>query len=188
MATITKVLDFYELKDAGVYALSADGAALTYGSKIDVPGVMEIQISAGDTRQIKLSGDNKIRRLAGRELSRRVRVRHSAASFDLFAALTGGTAATGGTSPSSTSSFTQLGADEFPYFKVAGLIHKAKDNGTENGANGVLNYYKCKITAPPTVTAGADGYIWEWEAEAIPTEFDDKMWDVTAYETAASLA
>ncbi len=187
MAAVTKNVDLYELKDAKVYALTADGAALTYGTGQDIPGIMSLAVSAGDTRQIKLVGDNKIRRIAGRILSIKIRATHSAASFDVFATLTGGTAAAAGTTPTTTSSFTQKGADQYGYIKIAGLIANAKDIGTENGANAILTVYKAKLTAQPGFTSDEKGMEWSWEAEAIPTEFDDKIWDITVDETAATL-
>lgn len=188
MSAVTKTPVLYELKDSGVYALTADGAAVSYGSKNDIPGIMSIELSAGETRTGKLMGDNRIHELFGRTLSRRVRVQHSAASWDVFAAITGATAATAGTTPNSTASYTEKGADEYPYFKIAGLIHKAKDFGTVNGANAVLTVYKCKLLGPPTTTFNEQGAVWQWEAEAIPTTADDKIDDITNYETATTLS
>lgn len=188
MSAVGKKPVTFELADAAIYALSADGTSLTYGSKIDIPGVMEVTLTPGEVRTVKMQGDNKIHEIHTRVLSYKVKARMSAADFDVFAALTGGTAATAGTTPNTTSSITVKDTDTASYFKLSSLTARAVDYGTANGANGKFNAYKVKMTSPPVVPFGANEQVWEWEGEAIGTSNDNKIWDFTHNETAATLA
>lgn len=188
MSAVGKKWVAHELKDAAIYPLTADGAALTYGSKVDIPGAIVIELSPGEVRSVTLQGDAKIHDIHSKVLSYRVRVRMSSIDADVFAAITGGTAATSGTTPNTTASFTAKGADLPGYFKVAGLSTKAKDFGSENGANDGLTLYKCKMVSPPVYAKSNDGLDVSWEAVAIPTTYDDKIKDEVFYETAATLS
>lgn len=183
---ISTVSTILQIDDAKVAKLAADtSAALTYATSVDVPGIREI----GATKVIDhrtLDGDNK--RLAAESRVRAVdlSVKNAKVSLDALAVILGGAVAGSGVTPNQKQTYTLLGADKSPYFKLEGQS-KSTTGDSGDVADAHVVWYKCKVTGGE-YAIGEDYAIVSFAATAIPTVKDDKIEEIVFNETATAIA
>lgn len=191
MAQVGKDWDLYRLKDAKVYELTADSSSgLTYGTGKDVPGIVEVAIET-EYESVEFRGDDRVRRVESKAFKGTIRVRTETLPADVRTVIEGGTVtqtaeSTSGAGDSKTE-YLVKGADAPKYFKLAGLIPHARETGKETGKSATFNVYKAKLTGTVRQVFNAEPFRYEFEATIIPTENNDKLWDITGHENDATL-
>lgn len=109
----------YGVNDAAVYKLTTDpsGAAPTYATKVDVPGVKSLDMGL-DVKTQTLRGDNAL--LAADSVLEQVKgkLTYAKFSFDVWAAMLSSTVADSGTTPNQKSTMTVAQTDAPAYHKI----------------------------------------------------------------------
>lgn len=184
---ISKEFSAARLHDAQIASLTADTtSALTYGSLVDLGGVIELK-TAAEIDYRELEGDNQI--LASHAILKAIDidVQQARITLDALAILIGGAVAASGTTPNQKQTYTVLATDEAKHFKIEG-----QSKGVDAAGGDVKDYhevyYKCKLSGTVDWTLGADYAKVSFKARAIPTVNNKKIMDMVANETAAAIA
>jgi len=185
---LTTTVKILELADAKIAAMTADSdTAPTYGTSVDVPGVMKIGV-APKMENKKLYGDNKLLDIWSKVTEVELDVECAQLSLDAMKVIMGGTVTAGGTTPNQTQTYSLKGTDPSPgYFKIEGQWLYA-----DTGVGDVhIVLYKVKVTDPPSYEVqGADGNFGtvKLKGTAIPCNSNNSWYDLVINETAAPIA
>lgn len=183
LPTYTKIL---ELSDVKIAPLTDDpaGGSPTYGSLVDVPGVIKLGVKPTMTNK-ELRGDNKLLDIWSKVERIEWSLENAKLPLDVLKIMMGGTVTAAGTSPDQTQTYELLGADTPGYFKLEG-----KADYTEDGTGDVhVVFHKCKATEPPNFEITGEEFAnVSASGIAIPLESNDKLLTVVINETAADIA
>lgn len=145
----------FAVKDARIAKLTADaaGAAPTYGTALDVPGIKSVTVG-GDVTSVELRGDNKA--LDGDSFLSSVSVSFEYAKLDLdvLGVLLGGTVVDAGVTPNQTATLGVTAESVFSYFYFEAVSVSADPIG------GDVRIYlpKCKLTDFPELGMEEEDY------------------------------
>lgn len=182
MASLTYGELPFGLRTGGIYPLTAEPA--TYGSKIDIPRIQNIELKEEEDSTDMSAGDVRVAlhtfatRLTGH-------LTYGGLNFDSLAALNGGTVgSTSGTTPNRITTFSRRSTDNKKYFKLIGQIY-----GDDLGDDHLIGY-KVKCSGGPTYGANQGEFMaTAADLEGVFTaESPGKLYDLTAHETATALA
>lgn len=187
MAALSRVSKWKDLNDVKVYPLTADpaGGSPTYGTGVDIPGILRLNISP-DVAEQKLLGDGKVLATDTKITSMAVDFEHSKVSLDAAKIMIGGTVTDTGTTPNQKTTFAHKGADVGQEFKLEGKI-----SSPDLGIGSItLILYRIKIGK---YTLGAQdsngGYVTiSASGTAMALLSNDNMFDIVENETAADLS
>lgn len=180
---VTHKTKVFAVKDARIAKLTADtaGAAPTYATAIDVPGIKSVSVS-GDVTSVELRGDNKA--LDGDSFLSSVSVSFEYAKLDLdiLAVLLGGTVTDAGVTPNQTATLTVQGDTTFSYFSFEAV--------SVSGDVGDVRLFlpKCKLNEFPELGFEEEDYrTFEVSAAAFDPIGTGAWFEYGVRETAALL-
>lgn len=185
---LTTIVKLLEIEDAKIAPMTADtGSSPTYGSSVDVPGIMKIAVSP-KVENKKLYGDNKLLDIWSRVTEVELDVECAQLSLDAMKVLCGGTVTASGTTPNQKQTYSLKGNDTSPsYFKIEGRWMYA--DPTVGDVHILL--YKVKIIDPPSFEVqGADGNFGtvKFKGTAIPCNSNNNWFDIVINETASAIS
>lgn len=187
---LSRVTKLYSVQDCKISPLTADpaGGTATYGTAIDVPGIKSLAIT-GSIETKKLRGDNGPLATNSVLSDVQVAVSHAKLSFDVLAAIIGGTVTDSGTTPAQKSTWALTAATAtLPPFKIEGVT---PPNGVDI-IGGDLHWvlYKCSLTAFPELGfAEEDFRLASFTAAADPLLATGNKWiDAVLNETALAIS
>lgn len=185
---ITDIGVLYGLNDAKISALLTDaGAAPTYATALDVPGVTNLTMAAIYNPK-ELPGDGGIVAVGGGILGYDVECTFAMLPLKLLAVLQGGTVAETGTTPNQKTTYAITGLSTPPgYWKIEGIWNP----GETTFQQGYCCAFKVKITEAPSVAlndANGDYATVTVKGKAIMCAGSAKqMWTAELRETAGTL-
>jgi hypothetical protein len=142
----------YDVHDAKVYPLLTDatGAAPTYGTGVDVPGITELSADPNIV-SAELKGDGKVIAKKGRTDRINGSATYGKLSLDALAVILGGTV---GDSASTQAGYRLAGPAPLPYFKL-----EAKIDDVDVGIGDLhIMIYKCQLTGGTLISTSSDNF------------------------------
>lgn len=178
----------FSVDNAKIYPLTVDtSATLTYGTGVPVSGIRTTGFSP-DIMAKELFGDNSV--IARGAKTRQIKFQLEFAKWDLDVLkviLGTGAIIDAGTTPSQTSIFTLLGADQPGYFKLE-YRSLGVDLGNGNLSSVNISLAKCKIETADQPVVMEDYGIPKFTASAVATTKTPSSFATITYnETAAAL-
>lgn len=182
---LTHQTEVFNVDEAAIYKMLTDpsGGPATYGAKIPLPGIKSVSIDP-DVLNKELYGDAKIIARGAKVRQLMLTANYAKLSLDALPVLAGGATVDAGTTPNQTAKYTFLGADTPNSFK---LEFRVLQVGVGLGSLNVV-LYKAKVTKFGLPATEEDFSLQALELAAIARIADDKVWDVTINETAATLS
>ena len=179
----------FSIDQAKIYPLTVDtSATLTYGTGVAIPGIRTTGFSP-DILAKELFGDNAVIARAAKTRQVNFGLEFAKWDLDVWKILYGtGAIVDAGTTPSQTSTWTLLGADQPGYFKLEYRVLGVElGNGNLSSAN--VSLAKCKITSAETPLTMEEYGIPKCEASAVATvKTPVSFATITLNETAAALS
>lgn len=142
----------YDVHDAKVYAMLSDvvGAAPTYSSAVDVPGITELSVDPNIV-SAELKGDGKVIAKKGRTDRMNGSATYGKLSLNAIQTVMGGTV---GDTASTQAGFRLSGPAPLPYFKL-----EAKIEDLDLGFGDLhIVVYKCQLTGGTLVSTSSDNF------------------------------
>lgn len=182
---LTHTTKAFAVKDAAIAKMTADvTTAPTYATTVDVPGIKKVGLDF-DMKSVELRGDNKRLDQDTIMIGCTVTFDHAKLSFDALPVLIGGTTVDSGTTPNQKTTFTRLGADTLPYFKLEGAT---PTGGVDTLAGDLhLLFPKLKVTKYSLGLAEEDYQIFSGEAAGVFAISNDTLFQFVLNETAAAI-
>jgi len=150
------------------------------GSAVDLP-VARVMSFSERVNSAELRGDDGVAALVGNTEAVEWSLENGGISLEAWAAMTGRTVTTAGTTPSETKTYTAAAADVFPYFMAAG-------KSVGDGADDVhVTLYKCKVTTLEGSFSDKEFLISKCSGIAIDDGSNGIM-DIVQNETAAAIS
>lgn len=174
--------------DAKYYPMTLDnaGAAVTYATAIDVPGIKRVTIS-GTIDSKTLRGDNGPMDADAVLTEVKVTCEHAKLHLDILAHMLGLTVADSGTTPNQIAALSLTGAApvKFGRFKL-GAVSASSD---AVGGNASFTVAKAVLSSFPDIGTVEEDYATvSWEAMAYPCLGTGQKWlDIAFNETAVAL-
>jgi len=168
----------YGLRDVKVYPISSAGVV---GSAVDLPNSRTFSFEESEDFE-ELRGDDKVIATRGSGATVDWEIESGGISLEAYAVMAGGTVTSTGTTPNQKKSYTKLGADSKPRFKVEGQAM------SESGGDFHVVLYNCKATEGLSGELG-DQTFWltSGSGVAIPDPSSDKVYDFVQNETAVTI-
>lgn len=183
---VSHVTKVFAVKDAKVEKLLTDvaGAAPTYSTAIDVPGIKSVTIS-GDVTSVELRGDNT--KLDGDAILSGISVEFEYAKLqmDALGVFLGSTITDSGTTPAQIASLSVKPTDSMNYFRFR-AVSAAADTV---GGDVLFTLHKCKLDSFPDLGLAEEDYqTFTVGAFAVPIIGTGNAWmDVAIRETSVVL-
>ncbi len=182
---ISHVSKVFAVKDAKIYALTADPAGGTpiYASSVDLPGIKSVEVS-GDIDTKELRGDNQLLDQDSVIKNIKVAVSNAKLSLDAMGVVMGGAVVDAGTAPNQTASWGLTGESKLGVFKLEAV----SVNADPIAGNVKMVLHKLRLASFP-----AGGFVEEdyaipaMEMVASPLLSNGKWIDYVINETAATL-
>lgn len=163
------------------------GGTSTYSTKIDVPGIQNVQLDP-DLLQKELFGDNAIIARAAKARAFIFKAMAAKISLDLLASLLGGAVVDAGTTPNQTTTYTLLNSDAAKYGKLEYRVLGVELPGAAGGGDLHFIGWKCKLSSTSLQANMEDFAPHAFDVTAIARSSDGKMISLVENETAVALA
>lgn len=151
------------------------------GSAVDLPAAQTFtfteKISSAEMR-----GDDAVVAVVSNPVSVEWSLEAGGINLEAWAAMTGRTVATAGTTPDEAKTYTASADDVFPYFMVAG---KSVGDGIDD-IHVIL--YKCKLTEPPNGSFGDEEFMKSKISGIAIDDGSNGIMDIVQNETAADIS
>jgi hypothetical protein len=166
----------YGLRDVKISPISAAGVV---GTSVDLPNSRTFSFEENEDFE-ELRGDDKVVATRGQGSTVSWELESGGIMLEAYAIMAGGLVVTSGVTPAQKKTYTKLGADSKPRFKVEGQAM------SESGGDFHVVLYNCKATEGISGELG-DGAFWlsSGSGSAIPDPSTDKVYEFIQNETAA---
>ena len=179
----------FDVKDCKVYSITADasGAATTFGTGVDVPGIQEVSLEPNFITN-ELKGDGGVVLAKKGKIDRlNFSCTYSELSMTVLSVLLGQSITEAGTGTSETA-LMPIDDSSLPYFKVGFLIDELQTSG-DSLASFLLTFQKALLTGGSFVSGSTDTFNTpNFTAEAIkPAGTPVRFGAISFAETAETL-
>jgi hypothetical protein len=173
----------FDVAECRVYAMESDGATITYGDAVAVPGIQEVTVEANFVTA-ELKGDGgKVLAKKGKIDRLNFSATYSELSLDVMAVVYGGVVQNEGTANAEIASYA-FDSKSLPYFKIEFLINDIEAELSEI----VMVLDKCQVTGGSILGGSTDNFGQPtFDAEAILAQATDSFGKVEFRETGTGL-
>ena len=183
---VTHVSKVFAVKDAKIAKITADasGAATTYATSVDVPGIKSVTIG-GDITSAELRGDNTRLDYSAVLSGVSVEFEYAKLSLDALAVLLGSTVTDSGTTPNQIAKLTVDSDDTLNYFRFEAVAAGADPIGGDV----LISLGKVILTEFPELGMAEEDYqTFSVSGQAMsPLGTGSKWLDISIRETTAAL-
>lgn len=174
----------FDVAECKVYPMTADGATITYGDGVAVPGIQEVTVEANFVTA-ELKGDGgKVLAKKGKIDRLNFSATYSELSLDVMSTIYGGSVATSGSDTDERASYA-FDSKSLPYFKIEFLINDIESDLAEI----VMVLDKCQVTGGSIMGGSTDNFGQPtFDAEAILAQATESFGKVEFRETGDGLS
>jgi len=182
------VLTLFGINDAKLLPmLENTGAAATYDSPIDIPGIRKIELKP-DVMTKDLYGDEETLDYFSKVKKWEGSIEHAQISLQVLAKLFGNTWATSGSSPNEAGTFTWKSTDRSLPFQIQGLCTYIGGTDVGGGGSGNFYLYCCYATGYQVAAQTEDYATVSFDVVVIGRRLDNKGLEIVENETSVALS